>query len=40
MANINLPIPEDMHKQLKLQAIKENITLKDYIIQILDEASR
>jgi predicted HicB family RNase H-like nuclease len=32
MANINIKIPEDVHKQLKIEAINKDLTLKDYII--------
>lgn len=32
MANINIKIPEDIHKQLKIEAIKKDMTLKEYIV--------
>ncbi|MCC7574195.1 toxin-antitoxin system HicB family antitoxin [Candidatus Woesearchaeota archaeon] len=37
MANINIKIPEDIHKQLKIEAITRDMTLKEYIIQKLGE---
>lgn len=32
MANINIKLPEDVHKRLKIEAINNNSTLKDYIV--------
>jgi predicted HicB family RNase H-like nuclease len=40
MTNINISIPEQLHKKMKLNAIKADITLKDYIIKKLEEKSR
>jgi hypothetical protein len=37
--NINIAIPEELHKKLKLAAIINNLTLKDFIIKSLEEAT-
>jgi len=37
MPNINLEIPEDVHKQLKLKAVIEEKTLKEVIINALSK---
>jgi len=36
MVNINIQIPDDLHKKIKLSAVKEDMSIKDYIIKILD----
>ena len=35
MVNINIQIPEEVHKKLKLEAVKSDQTLKDHIISKL-----
>jgi len=37
MANINIEIPPDLHKSLKMKAIETDCTLKDCIILILEQ---
>ena len=37
MPNINIAIPEDVHKRLKLKAVQKDSTLKAYIIKALEE---
>ncbi|MDD9952901.1 MAG: hypothetical protein OXR66_01030 [Candidatus Woesearchaeota archaeon] len=37
MVNINIEIPDDLHKQVKLSAITNDTTVKDYIIKQLEE---
>jgi len=37
VVNINIEIPDEIHKKLKLSAIINNLTLKDFIIQSLEE---
>ena len=37
MANINIKIPDELHKKIKLNAVKEDTSIKEYIIQILDK---
>ncbi|MFH1400459.1 MAG: hypothetical protein ABIH41_02990 [Nanoarchaeota archaeon] len=36
MAHINIQIPDDLHKKLKLEAVKAGRTLKEHIITILE----
>ncbi len=38
MTNINIEIPNSLHKQIKLKAVLKEITIKDYIIQTLDKS--
>ncbi|MFH1915841.1 MAG: hypothetical protein ABIJ21_01120 [Nanoarchaeota archaeon] len=40
MANINLEIPDILHKKLKIDAARTDRTLKELIIEALDEATR
>ncbi|MFH1173889.1 MAG: toxin-antitoxin system HicB family antitoxin [archaeon] len=40
MGNINIIIPDELHKELKLQAFKENKSLKELIIEQLDKETR
>jgi len=40
MVNINIEIPEELHKKLKFSSAVKDQTLKDYIINILDEKSK
>jgi hypothetical protein len=35
--NINVEIPENIHKQLKMKAIEKDMTLKDFVIEILSK---
>jgi len=35
--NINIEIPDDVHKILKVKAIQEDKTLKDLIIEVLSK---
>jgi predicted HicB family RNase H-like nuclease len=37
MVNINIEIPDELHKKLKLEAVKKDKTLKELIINILEE---
>ncbi len=36
MVNINIEVPEDLHRQLKLAAVLTGQTLKGYVIAALD----
>jgi len=36
MVNVNIEIPDDLHKQLKLTAVLEDTTIKDLVTEILD----
>jgi predicted HicB family RNase H-like nuclease len=35
--NINIELPENLHRELKLRAIENNKTLKDLVIDILNK---
>ncbi|MBC8500804.1 MAG: hypothetical protein ISS25_01995 [Nanoarchaeota archaeon] len=37
MTNINIEISDDIHKQIKLKAVLEDLTIKDYIIKSLEK---
>jgi hypothetical protein len=37
MVNINIQIPDELHKELKLEAVNNNLTIKELIIQILEK---
>jgi len=37
MTNINIKIPEELHKKIKIESIKKDITIKEFIIKILEE---
>ncbi len=38
MVNLNILIPDEIHHKLKLKAVKENKTLKELIIEVLEQA--
>jgi hypothetical protein len=40
MANINIEIPDEIYKKVKLQAIMQDKTAKDHIIELLDAGLR
>jgi hypothetical protein len=35
--NINIELPENLHKELKLKALENDKTLKDLVIELLDK---
>ncbi len=37
MGNLNIIIPDNVHDKLKLNSIKKNMKLKEYIVKILSE---
>jgi len=37
MVNINIEIPDEIHKKAKLKSVIEDVTLKDFIIKALEE---
>jgi hypothetical protein len=37
MVNINIEIPQELHKKIKLVSTIKNTTIKDFIIQTLEE---
>ena len=40
MVNINIEVPDDIHKQAKIAAIKNEKTLKEHIIERIEEGLR
>ena len=40
MTNINIEIPEDLHKKIKIEAVKKDSTIKDLIIKTLEEKTK
>jgi hypothetical protein len=40
MVNINIEITDDLHKKIKLASIMKDLTLKDYIIHVLEKKSK
>lgn len=37
MVNINIAIPDELHKQLRMQAVLEDKTLKQLVIERIDK---
>ena len=37
MVNVNIEVPEDVHKKVKILAASKGISLKELIIQALEE---
>jgi len=37
MTNININIPNDLHKKAKMECIRKGKTLKEYVILVLEE---
>jgi predicted HicB family RNase H-like nuclease len=37
MVNINIEIPEDLHRQLKIASVLKASTLKEYVIETLEK---
>lgn len=33
--NVNIEIPDDTHQGIKIKAIKEGMSLRDYIVKVL-----
>ena len=40
MVNINIEISEELHKKIKLTSITRDMTLKDYVIKVLEKKSK
>ena len=40
MVNINIEIPEELHKKIKLASVIQDITLKDYVIRVLERKAK
>ncbi len=37
MVNVNISVPEDLHKSIKVKCAIEDTTLKDYIIRTVSK---
>ena len=37
MVNVNIEIPDDIHKKAKIDSVLNEITLKEFIIQSIEE---
>lgn len=40
MANINISIPDELHKELRIAAAKEEKTIKQLVIETLESYAR
>ncbi|MBU1198595.1 MAG: toxin-antitoxin system HicB family antitoxin [Nanoarchaeota archaeon] len=40
MVNINIEISDELHKKIKLASIMQDITLKDYVIKVLEKRAK
>jgi predicted HicB family RNase H-like nuclease len=38
MVNVNIEIPEDIHKKVKILAASQGVSLKDLIIKALEDS--
>ena len=37
MTNINIEIPDELHKKIKIQCAIDELTLKDFVVVALEE---
>ena len=35
--NVNIVVPDDLHQRAKIRAIIEKMTLRDFIVKVLEE---
>jgi len=40
LVNINIEISEELHKKIKLASIMQDITLKEYVIKVLEKKAK
>lgn len=40
MVNINIEISDELHKKIKLASIMQDITLKEYVIKVLERKAK
>jgi hypothetical protein len=40
MTNINIEIPDELHKEIKIESVKRDTTIKDLIIKTLKEKAK
>ena len=37
MVNINISIPDELHKKMKLKCVTDEITLKEFVVKSLEQ---
>jgi len=37
VVNLNITLPDELHKSLKIKALQKDTTLKDLIVELLEE---
>jgi predicted HicB family RNase H-like nuclease len=40
LVNINIEIPEELHRKIKLASITQDLKLKDYVIKVLEKKAK
>lgn len=40
MAQLNMPIPDDLHRRVKSAAALRGVSLKDFVIAALEDATK
>ncbi|MBW3001067.1 toxin-antitoxin system HicB family antitoxin [Candidatus Woesearchaeota archaeon] len=40
MVNINIEVSDELHKKIKLASIMQDITLKEYVIKVLEKKAK
>lgn len=40
MPNINMELPEELHKKVKIAALMSDTSLKDYVINVLEKRAK
>jgi len=40
MVNINIEISDELHKKIKLASIMQDITLKEYVVKVLEKKAK
>ena len=40
MVNINVEISDELHKKIKLASIMQDVTLKEYVIKVLEKKAK
>jgi len=40
LVNINIEVSDELHKKIKLASIMQDITLKEYVIKVLEKKAK
>ncbi|MBW2991064.1 toxin-antitoxin system HicB family antitoxin [Candidatus Woesearchaeota archaeon] len=40
MTNVNIKISEELHRKIKLASIMQDITLKEYVVKVLEKKAK